>query len=593
LRRRRVLVALAAGAVTGLLAGASVHAGALRVQLVDAAWTDREYVSGAMGTRATWCDTGLYRTTARGQLFSGVVGAGATSSISAVAPVRVTQTGTASTATPAGATSQGSDTFTFPLPAASLQSTTTPLESAVSFGTIASTQNNQYGRAVSTGQVVGGSGAVSNAGVLSTATQAAGPGLPDLATVDLRALVGTTALSTALGSTAATDVAGGLRMIPGTVASTTTRDACISRNTTARAYGVSGLRLEATSASLLAARTTATSAATSIQSAITGTGTGSVRATAAANVNTVLRNRQALLNLMTPGTSTATMSMSVAVDVPTAVSSVTGQTLGSGGPVQLNLTTGVMTVDLAALTSATAGVNGLPANTEVLTSAIMSAASTSVGTLLPAYQTQVLNAISSALNTSVATITVSTTLSLLGLGTLVTEPTTITFTGTLNQLAAQQGGAVAITVGVNDSCGLLTTGSCTTVRNDLRSASTTNPAFVGGQDALRQAMAAALTSTIYGTSTTAPVPPQGQVVGAVTTAQSTLQALLTALPTAVSAQVNVQADVASPAPRPVTVLDAGELGVTALRIGSLPAGRTAWLAFGSSAAGPNTYLPGS
>jgi hypothetical protein len=287
------------------------------------------------------------------------------------------------------------------------------------------------------------------------------------------------------------------------------------------------------------------------------------------------------------------MSMSVAVDVPTAVSSVTGQTLGSGGPVQLNLTTGVMTVDLAALTSATAGVNGLPANTEVLTSAIMSAASTSVGTLLPAYQTQVLNAISSALNTSVATITVSTTLSLLGLGTLVTEPTTITFTGTLNQLAAQQGGAVAITVGVNDSCGLLTTGSCTTVRNDLRSASTTNPAFVGGQDALRQAMAAALTSTIYGTSTTAPVPPQGQVVGAVTTAQSTLQALLTALPTAVSAQVNVQADVASPAPRPVTVLDAGELGVTALRIGSLPAGRTAWLAFGSSAAGPNTYLPGS
>jgi hypothetical protein len=61
----------------------------------------------------------------------------------------------------------------------------------------------------------------------------------------------------------------------------------------------------------------------------------------------------------------------------------------------------------------------------------------------------------------------------------------------------------------------------------------------------------------------------------------------------VSAQVNVQADVASPAPRPVTVLDAGELGVTALRIGSLPAGRTAWLAFGSSAAGPNTYLPGS
>jgi hypothetical protein len=431
--------------------------------------------------------------------------------------------------------------------------------------------------------------------VLNTATQSAGSGLPDLATVDVRALVTPAALSTAFGpaSASAADVTNGLRLIPGTVASTTTRDACISRNTTTRAYGVSGLRLEAESASLLAANTAATTAATAIQTAITGTGTGSVAATAASNVNTVLRNRQALLNLMTPGTSTATMSMSVAVNVPTAVAAVTGQTLGTGA-VRLNLATGRMTVDLAALTSATTGVNGLPANTEVLTSTIMGAASSAVGTLLPGYQTQVLNAISTALNTSVATITVSTTISLLGLGTVLgllpTEPVVLTYTGTLNQLVAQTGGPVGVVVGVNDACGLLTFGSCTTIRTDLRSASTTNPVFVGGQDALRQAMATALTTTIYGTSTTAPAPPQGQVAGAVTTAQSNLQGLLTNLPNAVSAQVNVQADVASPAPRPVTVLDAGELGVTALRIGSVPAGRTAWLAFGASAAGPNAYL---
>jgi hypothetical protein len=579
-----VLLAAAVGTVAGLLAGASVHAGALRVQLVDAAWTDREYVSGTMGTRATWCDTGLYRTTARGQLFAGVVGAGSTSGTAGVAPVRVTQTGTASTATPATATAQGSDAFTFSPTSASLQSTTTPLESSVTFGTVQSSQNTQYGRAVSTGLAVGGSGAVSTAGVLNTATQSAGSGLPDLATVDVRALVTPAALSTAFGpaSASAADVTNGLRLIPGTVASTTTRDACISRNTTTRAYGVSGLRLEAESASLLAANTAATTAATAIQTAITGTGTGSVAATAASNVNTVLRNRQALLNLMTPGTSTATMSMSVAVNVPTA------------GAVRLNLATGRMTVDLAALTSATTGVNGLPANTEVLTSTIMGAASSAVGTLLPGYQTQVLNAISTALNTSVATITVSTTISLLGLGTVLgllpTEPVVLTYTGTLNQLVAQTGGPVGVVVGVNDACGLLTFGSCTTIRTDLRSASTTNPVFVGGQDALRQAMATALTTTIYGTSTTAPAPPQGQVAGAVTTAQSNLQGLLTNLPNAVSAQVNVQADVASPAPRPVTVLDAGELGVTALRIGSVPAGRTAWLAFGASAAGPNAYL---
>jgi hypothetical protein len=577
-----VVLAVAAGAVTGLLAGASVHAGALRVQLVDAAWTDREHVSSAMGTRATWCDTGLYRTTARGQLFAGVVGAGSTSSITGVVPVRVSQTGTASTATPAAATAQGSDAFTFSPSTASLQATTAPLESSVSFGAVQPSQNAQYGRAASTGLVVGGSGAVSTAGVLDTATQAVGSGLPDLATVDVRALVTPTSLSTALGSTAAADVTGGLRLVPGTVASTTTRDACISRNTTTRAYGVSGLRLEAVSASLRAAATTADAAATSIQNAITTTGTGSVTTTSASTVNTVLLARQQLLNLMMPGGSTATLSMSVPVNVPTAMSAVTGQTLGTG-PVRLDLSTGLMTVDLAALTSATTGVNGLPANTEVLTSAIMTAASTSVSTLLPAYQTQVTGAISTALSTSVATLTVSTTYSLLNLGVLITEPSVLTFTGTLNQLQAQTGGTVGVAVGVNDACpNILTTVACASVRNDLRSATV--------QPLLRQAVANALNATVYGTSTAAPVPPQGQVVTAVGTAQSTLGALLVALPNAVSAQVNVQADVAGPAPRPVTVLDAGELGVTALRIGAVPAGRTAWLAFGSSAAGPNAYL---
>ncbi|MEV7974108.1 choice-of-anchor G family protein [Cellulomonas sp. NPDC089187] len=574
-RRRRRITALSL--LTVLVAGLALHTGPLRAQLTDAAWTDREYVSSTLGTRATWCDTGLYRTTARGQLFAGTVGAGSTGSVSAVTPLRVTQTGTSVSATPASATSSGANTYVAPVAASALQSTTSTLESSVSFGSVTAAQNNQYGSAASTGLVVGGSGAVSNAGVLNAATQAAGSGLPDLATVDVRALVTPTLLTTALGSAAATDVTGGLRLIPGTVASTTTRDACISRNTTARAYGVSGLRLEAESTSLRAASTQTTAAATAIQNSLTST--GAVASTTATNVNTVFRTRQELLNLLTPGASTGSMSLSVAVNVPAAVAALTTQTLTSGA-VQLNLATGRMTVDLAALTNATTGVNGLPPNTEALTAAVMSAASTAVGSLLPAYQTSVLNAISTALNTSVATITVNTTISLLGL--LLSEPTVITYTGTLNQLRAQAAGTVGVSVGVNNSCGILTASACTSVRNSLNSA--------GGQADLKAAVANALTSTIYGTSTTAPVPPQGQIVAAVNTAQTTLQTLLANLPNAVSAQVNVQADVTSPAPRPVVTLDAGELGVTALRIGSVPAGRTAWLAFGTSAAGPNAYL---
>nr|WP_247602280.1 choice-of-anchor G family protein [Cellulomonas denverensis] len=574
-RRRRA----ALGLLAALTAALTLH-GPLTPQLTDAAWTDREYLTGTLGTRSTWCDTGLYRTTARGQLFAGTVGSGSTDS--GVAPLRVTQTGSAVSATPAGATGTAPNAFVSPVSASALQAGSATLESAVTFGAVTPAQANQYGSAASTGLVTGGSGAVSNAGVLDAATQSAGSGLPDLATVDLRALVTPALLTSALGATAATDVTGGLRLIPGTVASTTTRDACISRDTTTRAYGVSGLRLEADSTALRAVATQTTAAATAIQNSLTSG--GAVASGTAANVNTVFRTRQDLLNLLTPGTSTGTLTLSLAVNVPAAVAGLTGQTLGAGGPVQLNLATGRMTVDVAALTSSTAGVNGLAPNTEVLTAAIMSAAAGSVGTLLPAYQSAVLAAISTALNTSVATLRVDTTVSLLGLG-LVTEPTSVTYTGTLNQLRAQQGGTVGVSVGVNNACGLVTTAACTSIRNSLNSAS--------GQADLRAAVANALTSTIYGTGTTTPMPAQGQVVAAVSAAQSTLQSLLTALPAAVSAQVNVQADVTSPAARPVTVLDPGELGVTALRIGAVPAGRTAWLAFGSSAAGPNVYLPGA
>lgn len=560
------------GLLLVLVAALVLHTGPLRPQLTDAAWTDREYASGALGTRTTWCDTGLYRTVARGQLFAATVGTGSTSTVPVVAPVRVTQTGSSVSATPATATSPTTNAYVYPLAASALQSTSSTLESAVAFGSVTSAQNNQYGNAASNGQVVGGSGAVSNTGVLNTALA----GAPDLATVDVRALVTPTLLATALGATPAADVTGGLRLIPGTVGSTTTRDSCIERNTSSRAYTVSGLRLEAESASLRAAATQTTSAATTIQNATAST--GAIATQSAANVHTVLTNRQALLNLLTPSGTSGTLSLSVPVNVPGAVSSLTAQTLGAGTPVQLNLATGRMTVDLAALTSASTGVNGLAPNTEVLTATVLNAARSSVGTLLPAYQTSVLNAISTALNTSVATLRITSTLTLLNLG-LVQEPLALTYTGTLNQLYAAQGGTVAVSVGVSNSCGLATTGSCTTVRNDLNSAS--------GQTDLRTAVANALTTTVYGTATAAQ--PQGQITTAVTTAQTTLQSLLAALPNAVSAQVNVQADVAGA--RPVVPLDTGEIGVTALRIGSVPAGRTAWLAFGGSAAGPNVYLP--
>jgi hypothetical protein len=265
-------------------------------------------------------------------------------------------------------------------------------------------------------------------------------------------------------------------------------------------------------------------------------------------------------------------------DLPAAVSPLAGQTLGAGGPVRLDLATGRMTVDLAALTSATQGVNGRPPNSEVLTAAVTGSASSAVGTLLPAYRTSVVTAVTSALATGTATLRVSTPITLLG---LTAEQTSVTFTGTLPQLRDQLG-TVSVVVGANNQCGLLSAASCTSVRTPL-----TSP---NGTAQLRAAAAAALASTVYGSTTATPAAPLATFGTAVTTAAGTLQPALANLPTVLSAQVNVQPD--QPGARtPGVALDAGEVGVTALRVGATSPTRTAWLAFGTSAAGPLAYRP--
>ncbi|GIG37629.1 choice-of-anchor G family protein [Cellulomonas pakistanensis] len=571
-RRRAAAVLAALSVLAGGLLGT---AGAARVGLTDAAWTDAEHVSSTLRTRTTWCDAGLYRTSGRGQLFAGAVGTGTTAGVAAVAPVRATNPGTGSSATPAGATSLGSAAYAAPLTAAALQQGAAPLGSAVTPAASATAATlNQYARAASSGVGAGASGAVTNGGAVNPAAQAAGSGLPDLATVDVRALVTPQALATGIGAGPAADLTG-LRLVPGTVASSTVRDACISRPSTTRAYGVSALRLEADSTALRAAATSATSAATTIRSNLAAT--GPTAAAAAANVNAVYRSNQELLNLLTPGTSTGTLTMTVP-DLPAAVAPLAGQTLGAGGPVQLNLATGRMTVDLAALTSATQGVNGRPPNSEVLTAAVLGSASSAVGSLLPAYRTSVLTAVSTALATGTATLVVSTPITLLGLSG---EPTSVTFTGTLPQLRDQQG-TVSVVVGNNNRCNALTSGSCTSVRNALTSAT--------GTAQLRAAAANALASTVYGATTTTPSAPLATFGTAVTTATGALQPALTNLPSVLSAQVNVQPD--QPGARtPGVALEAGELGVTALRVGATSTTRTAWLALGTSTAGPLAYRP--
>jgi hypothetical protein len=62
------------------------------------------------------------------------------------------------------------------------------------------------------------------------------------------------------------------------------------------------------------------------------------------------------------------------------------------------------------------------------------------------------------------------------------------------------------------------------------------------------------------------------------------------MPTRLSAQVNWRRT--RPPPERLGIeLDTGAVGVTALRVGATSPGRTAWLALGTSAAGPHAYQP--
>lgn len=573
IRTRSASVAVVLGLVSLLVAVWGLRSGPARAELTDAAWTDGEYVHTAMSTRTTWCDTGLYRTSARAQFFTGALLGRSTDATASLVPLLVRNPGSGSLPSPATATSLGDHAYANPVAVSALRTAaldlgsplTVPLADGAAAGLL-----SQYARATSTGVSAGAAGAVSDSGVVSAGTRTPGSGLPEVASVDVRTLAGSTLLAGGLGSGAAADLTD-IRLRIGAVGSSIVQDGCLSAGTVTRDYGVAHLRLEERSTALAAVSTGMNSAAATLQSALSAGGsvvTGLRNATLG-----VLTGPGGLLTLVGVGTPTATLTTSA--NLPQAVSALTGRTLGTGTPVTLDLATGTTVVDLAALTDPTTGLNGRPPNSEVLTTATLGSAVSSVGTLLAGQRTEVLSTARSALDSASATLVVTVPLTLLNsavsLGTLQ-----ITASGTLATLAAGTG---TVTWSGLNSCGVTTAAVCTAVN-------TLMPTLV---PLIRTALATSLTSTLYGLSG-ADAAFIGTVTSAVDTATSLVGTGINALPNVVSVHVNAQPD--QPGARTPTVpLAPGELAVSAIRVGLVPVTRLGWLAFATSSSGPTGYSP--
>ncbi len=568
-------------AALALVAGTAglLPAGTGRVTMTTAAWVDREHVRGQVTAAASWCQAGLYSTEGRGQLLAGRLAGTDLATVAEVAPLHVRRDGDQTTVTPSTAVALGDDAYVNPLTVTAVQGLAVDLGSGLLSFPITAGQGagalNQYARAGTGSSSAGASGTVSDSGAVDARTQTPGSGLPDVASINLRALTGNL-LDPAISNAVADDVTD-LTLRVGAVAASSTLDTCITRAAplSTRAYGVAGLGLDTTSRAVAAVATTASSAVGTVQAGLAATGP------LATSLGTTVRNALGTVTALTTavGLGTPSATLTVTANLPAAFATL-NQTLGAGSAVQVDLPTGAVHVDLARLTSSTDGVNNLPPNSEVLTTGTLGAATTQVGTLLDAWTALVSSTVTTTLNAASTSLVVDIPLSTAVLGTITTLRVTVA--GTFATIAAGNGtvttqlvggcspGAIALVCGtVNTALPLVVAPVRTTVGTTLSG--------VFQPTGLVGTLGATLATAVAG------------VVGTNGTG-GVLRALFAGLPAIVSAQVNARPDVPERR-RPGLSVQPGEHAVTALRVGLSDAARAAWLALGSATAGPNSYDP--
>jgi hypothetical protein len=593
---RRGIAALAAGI-------AAVVVAAVGIPVSAASWVDREWTTAQVG--ALDCDNaGVVNATAWGRVLTGAVSGQQLDPVAAIDGITVSNLApaTASSAVSAATThSVTNDAWTTDLALTGLGAVTVGAGVSLPFGTNTGTYT-QYGRATSSGLSVGASGAVTTAGNGVASLEPASSATPRLATVRLSSLLDSSLPGLGVTTAQLADV--GLRV--GTLGAITSYSSCdplwnaaAPGSALTREYLVKDLGLDLTSSTISGFTTGLRSSLATLETnldALLAPGT-SITGSALTSITTALNSA---LTLSVAGVTVSLGSVnSVKVGVDFALQPVIDLVTGSlsDGIVTVNLTTGAVSADLAALFDAayahSGGLNGLNPNTRVLTAPVLAELQARIGTLLQNFATGTIQpALTAALNAATVTAVIDTTLrtragiiNVLGLR-LVT-----TITGTPSSFTTGSPAPTVSAVASEASTGIL---------NPLLSLlGISLSTLVSG---VQTAVVAPITSTVVpviGSTVVAPV--MTSATALVTTFMSTLTGttipgvltsltpVLTALRTLVAVTVNGRPDAAGSVGAPAATA-AGRYFETALHVGVVngSAASVASLFFGNASVGANS-----
>ncbi|MFT4188660.1 MAG: choice-of-anchor G family protein [Aeromicrobium sp.] len=366
---------------TGTTVAALVAAQATVVVASNASWVDEEWDYADYAT-LNCADDEIFKTRGMGRLLGGGLLPVDLDTVATVGGVTVTNDGTRAQPDPANASSVGDDAYVNPLDVNALSLIDLPLtgggldeflslDLANDVGVL-----NQFARAKSDGHSQGASGVVNDSGVVQTQNNDDGS-TPTLGTLKLSTLV------QQLTGEAVGDVASGIADLSleiGAVAGRSTLDACQAAWTgdidpyLDRTYAIAGLAAVIDAPVVAGLSTTATGALDTAETTVNGL------ASDASVVSGITSGVGALLNGVIDTLSLGSVTLvgpTVTADLSAARSLVNATVSDDNDTVELDLSTGEVRVDLAALIgeayggegfngSQAHGLNGLPPNTELL-----------------------------------------------------------------------------------------------------------------------------------------------------------------------------------------------------------------------------------
>lgn len=386
-----------------------------------ASWTDVEYVR-TDAAAADCTAPGSVDTTAWGRMLTGTLLGTDLDPVAAIDGITVDNLAPAlaSSATTSGVpTDLGSDAWSTDLALSVLSGLDVGAGIPLPFDTDTGTYT-QYGRATSDGLSVGASGAITTAAGGLASLDDPGAATPRLATLQLSTLIG--AALPGLGVDSADLADAELRV--GTVGAIAEFDSCASLWSggapgadLTRDYLVQDLGLALTSAAVTDVAGELRSSIVDLETDLDALSPAGTAITGAA-LTAVQSTLTSILDLDLLGVDISLASLDSATvgidfDLDPVVAAVSGEL--TDGVVTIDLTTGVVQADLAALFDAaygsSGGLNGLPPNTSVLTAPVLAELSSRAGVLLTDFIDLTLQpALDAALEAATVTVVLDATL---------------------------------------------------------------------------------------------------------------------------------------------------------------------------------------